>query len=134
MIDIPLAELQFRFVRSGGPGGQHVNTSSTQVELYFDVLGSPSLSEAQKTRLMDKLASYIDKDSILHLSSQATRSQLQNRQDVIARFQRLVNDALRVPKKRRPTRPTRASRERRLRTKRERSHVKRLRGKPHSEE
>ncbi len=127
MIDIPLSELRFRFVRSRGPGGQHVNTSSTQVELLFDVANSPSLNETQKARLLAKLASYIDKEGVLHLASQATRSQLQNRQHVIARFQQLVNEALRVPKKRRPTRPTAASRERRLEAKHKRSQLKRTR-------
>jgi ribosome-associated protein len=127
MIDIPLSELHFRFVRSRGPGGQHVNTSSTQVELLFDVISSPSLNETQKARLLDKLASYIDKEGVLHLSSQSTRSQHQNRQDIIARFQRLMQAALRVPKKRRPTRPTAASRERRLEAKRRRGQLKRMR-------
>ncbi|MBN1889309.1 MAG: aminoacyl-tRNA hydrolase [Thermoflexales bacterium] len=127
MIDVPLSELRFRFVRSRGPGGQHVNTSSTQVELLFDVANSPSLSEAQKARLLAKLASYIDKEGILHLSSQSTRSQHQNRQDIIVRFQRLVHSALRVPKKRRPTRPTAASRERRLEAKHQRGQIKRMR-------
>ena len=126
-MDIPLSELQFRFVRSSGPGGQHVNKASTQVELLFDVANSPSLSEAQRARLLDKLAAYIDKEGIFHLTSQATRSQHQNRQEVITRFQRLVNDALRVPKKRHPTRPTAASRERRIKVKHERSQIKRLR-------
>ncbi len=130
MLTIPLSELKFQFTRSSGPGGQHVNTSSTQVELSFDVSGSPSLTEAQKARLLDRLASYIDKAGVLHLTSQATRSQLQNRQDVIERFQRLVNEALRVPKKRRATRPTLASRERRLQAKRARSQTKHLRDHP----
>lgn len=127
MANIPESELHLHFVRSSGPGGQHVNKSSTQVELSFDVVGSPSLNEAQKARLLDKLSSYIDKEGILHLTSQATRSQHQNRQEVIARFQQLVHAALRVPKKRRPTRPTAASHERRLKAKRERSQVKRIR-------
>jgi ribosome-associated protein len=127
MANIPESELHFHFVRSSGPGGQHVNKTSTQVELLFDVVNSSSLSEAQKARLLDKLASYIDQEGVLHLSSQATRSQYQNRQDIVVRFRRLVQEALRIPKKRHPTRPTAASRERRLKAKRERGQVKRTR-------
>jgi ribosome-associated protein len=129
MPEIPLDELRFHFVRSSGPGGQHVNKASTQVELSFDVVNSPSLSDEQKARVLEKLASYIDKEGVLHLASQATRSQLQNRLDVIARFQGLIEAALRVPKKRRPTRPSAAARERRLRSKRERGQVKQSRRK-----
>jgi len=126
-VKIPLAELHFQFVRSSGPGGQHVNRSATQVELTFDLAGSPSLDEAQKARVRAALKSYVDKDGVLHLTSQISRSQLQNRQDVTARFVELMRRALRVPKKRRPTRPTAASKERRLEAKRRRSQVKRVR-------
>jgi ribosome-associated protein len=127
LVKIPLAELHFQFVRSSGPGGQHVNRSATQVELTFDLAGSPSLDDAQKTRVRAALKSQVDKDGVLHLASQISRSQLQNRQDVTARFVELMRRALRVPKKRRPTRPTAASKERRLESKRRRSQVKRVR-------
>jgi ribosome-associated protein len=126
-VKIPLAELHFQFVRSSGPGGQHVNRSATQVELTFDLARSPSLAEAQKTRARTALKSYVDKDGILHLASQTFRSQLQNREDVTARFVELMRRALHVPKKRRPTRPTAASKEKRLEAKRHRSRVKRER-------
>jgi ribosome-associated protein len=126
-VKIPLAELHFQFVRSSGPGGQHVNRSATQVELTFDLAGSPSLDDAQKARVRAALKSHVDKDGVLHLASQISRSQLQNRQDVTARFVELMRRALRVPKKRRPTRPTAASKERRLEAKRRRSQVKRVR-------
>ena len=129
-VKIPLAELHFQFVRSSGPGGQHVNRSATQVELTFDLAGSPSLDEAQKARVRAALKSYVDKDGVLHLTSQISRSQLQNRQDVTARFVELMRRALRVPKKRRPTRPTAASKERRLEAKRRRSQAKRVRSDP----
>ncbi len=134
MPKIPLEELVFHFVRSSGPGGQHVNKASTQVELSFDVVNSPSLSDEQKARVLEKLASHIDKEGVLHLASQATRSQLQNRQDVVARFQRLIEAALRVPKKRRPSRPSAAVRERRLKSKRERSQIKHMRRKAQPDE
>ena len=78
-ITIPLSELSFRFARSSGPGGQHVNRSATRVELLFDVAGSPSLTEAQRERALKALSSYIDSDGVLHLSSQTFRSQLRNR-------------------------------------------------------
>ena len=126
-VSIPMSELRFRFARSSGPGGQHANRSATQVELLFDVAGSPSLSEAQRQLILEKLSSYIDKEGTLHLVSQTHRSQLRNREEVVERFRRLLRAALQVPKPRLPTRPTRAARERRLRAKRRRSEIKRLR-------
>lgn len=126
-VRIPLAELHYQFVRSSGPGGQHVNRSATQVELMFDLAGSPSLSDEQKARARAALKSYVDKDGVVHLASQTFRSQLRNREAVTARFVELMRRALRVPKKRRPTRPTAASKERRLAAKRHRSEVKRER-------
>ena len=126
-LSIPLSELRFRFARSSGPGGQHVNRSATQVELLFDVTGSPSLDEAQRQRVLKKLKSYIDKEGILHLVSQRFRSQLRNREEVVERFQRLMREALRVPKRRVPTRPPRVSRERRLEEKGRRSEIKKRR-------
>jgi ribosome-associated protein len=126
-VRIPLAELRYQFVRSSGPGGQHVNRSATQVELTFDLANSPSLTDELKSRARFALKSYVDKDGILHLASQTFRSQLQNREDVTARFVELMRRALRLPKKRRPTRPTAGSKERRLESKRRRSSVKRER-------
>lgn len=124
-VSIPISELQFRFARSSGPGGQHVNRSATQVELLFDVAGSPSLDEVQRRRVLRKLKSRIDKEGVLHLISQETRSQFRNREEVVERFQELMREALRVPKSRRPTRPSRGARERRLEDKRRRSGTKR---------
>ena len=124
-VSIPMSELHFRFARSSGPGGQHVNRSATQVELLFDVANSPSLNETQRRRVLRKLKSRIDKEGVLHLVSQETRSQLRNREEVVERFQELMREALRVPKRRLPTRPTRAARERRLATKRRRGETKR---------
>ena len=129
-VKIPVAELRFQFVRSSGPGGQHVNRSATQVELTFDLANSPSLSGEQKARARLALKSYVDKDGILHLASQTFRSQLQNREDVTARFVELMRRALHIPKKRRPTRPTAGSKERRLESKRRRSIIKRERHTP----
>jgi ribosome-associated protein len=127
-LSIPLSELRFRFTRSSGPGGQHVNRSATRVELLFDVAGSPSLTEAQRERALKALAPYIDSDGVLHLISQTFRSQFRNREEAVERFQTLMRRAMKVPKRRRPTRPSRAARERRLASKRRRSEIKRQRG------
>jgi ribosome-associated protein len=127
LLEIPFAELRFQFSRSSGPGGQHVNRASTRVELLFDVAHSPSLDDAQRSRILDVLENYIDKEGILHLVSQTSRSQWRNREDVTARFQQLLRRALRRRKQRRPTRPTRASKEQRLAEKRKKSEVKRTR-------
>jgi len=128
-LTIPLAEFSFRTSRSSGPGGQHAQKSSTRVELLFDVANSPSLTGAQRTRILERLASYIDTAGVLHLVSQSERSQLRNKEEVIARFQALMGKALRRRKRRKPTRPTRASRERRLKEKKNRGETKRLRRK-----
>ena len=125
---VPRAELDFRASRSGGPGGQHVNTSSTRVELTWDVAGSPSLTEAQRALVRERLANRIDGDGVLHLAASEHRSQHQNREAAVERFVELVGRALHVPKPRRKTRPTRASREVRLQGKKRRSEVKRMRG------
>jgi ribosome-associated protein len=122
------SELTYRATRSGGPGGQHVNTSSTRVELAWDVSATPSLSEEQRARVLKKLANRINAEGLLLLTEGGSRSQHQNKEAVTARFQELLRQALHVPKPRKKTRPTRASREQRLRAKRHRSEVKRLRG------
>ena len=117
-VTIPMSELQFHFSRSGGPGGQHVNRAATQVELTFDVQQSASLNESQRARVLGRLKSAIDSRGVLHLTCQTTRSQSRNRAEVTERFQRLLRQALHVPKSRRPTRPSRAAVERRMQEKR----------------
>lgn len=124
---IPMEELKFRFSRSGGPGGQKVNRTDTRVELLFDVAHSPSLDSRQRRLVSTQLRNRIDAEGVLRLVSQATASQLRNREDVIERFRTLVRQSLRVRRKRMRTGPTRASRERRLEGKRRRSLVKRQR-------
>ena len=133
-LSIPLSELRYQFSRSGGPGGQHVNRTETQVELTFDVEGSASLDDSQRARVLDKLASVIDGRGVLHLSCQATRSQARNRAEVTERFQRLLQRALHVPKRRRPTRPTRGAVERRLEEKRRAGTLKRERSRQQLDE
>lgn len=122
------SELTFRASRSGGPGGQHVNTSSTRVELVWDVAGSPSLDERQRQRLLKKLATRLTGEGVLQLADASTRSQHRNREAVTERFREIVAEALIVPKPRKKTRPPKAAKERRLRAKKHRSEVKRLRG------
>ena len=124
---IPMSELSFRFSRSSGPGGQHVNRSETRVELRFDLAHTPSLSDDQRERALGRLASYVDTNGVLHLVSQSSRSQWRNREEVVERFRSLMRGALRVPKKRRPTGPSRQARERRLEDKRRRAEIKRRR-------
>lgn len=130
---IPLDELRFRFSRSSGPGGQHVNRSETQVELQFDVAHSPGLSEEQRALILLRLRGHIDTDGVLHLVSSGTRSQLRNREEVTIRFVQLMERSLRPVKPRRPTRPSARARARRLEQKRRRSEAKRLRGAPDEE-
>jgi ribosome-associated protein len=127
-VAIPLSELSFRFARSSGPGGQHVQRTETKVELLFDLAGSPSLSEAQRQLAMSRLGGRVDQLGVLHLTSQLGRSQRENRADVVERFRRLMAAALKPAKARRPTRPTTAARQQRLEGKRRRSQAKRLRG------
>ncbi|MEZ4646708.1 MAG: alternative ribosome rescue aminoacyl-tRNA hydrolase ArfB [Chloroflexota bacterium] len=123
-VRIPLAELQFRFSTSSGPGGQHVNRSATRVTLLFDVRNSPGLPEDIRTRLLTKLEGRLDKDGVLHIDVQESRSQWQNRETAVLRFQTILANALKTPKKRRPTKPSHAAIEKRLQTKKQQSRKK----------
>ena len=125
---IPLAELEFRFAASSGPGGQHVNKAETKVVVLFDVAHSPSLNEWQRGRILTQLASRIDKDGVLAVMSQIHRSQHQNRAEALHRLQTLLAETLKVQKKRRPTKPSLASQERRHTAKKRRGEIKRGRG------
>ncbi|MFQ5854732.1 MAG: alternative ribosome rescue aminoacyl-tRNA hydrolase ArfB [Anaerolineae bacterium] len=133
-VSIPLSELSFRFSRSSGPGGQHVNKAETRVELLFDVANSPSLTDAQREQVMRRLSNRIDSAGVLRVTSQATRSQKQNRELAIERFRRLMEKALQPVKKRKATRLSRAAKERRLREKRRRSETKKYRRGPRPDE
>ncbi len=118
------AELRFTFTTSPGPGGQNVNKVATRANLSWDVAQSPSLSDAQRARLLHELANRLDSAGALKISSSKHRSQSQNKQDAIDRLIALVAAALKPRKKRRPTRPTKGSKERRLKEKRIRSERK----------
>jgi ribosome-associated protein len=131
---LPLAELEYRASRAGGPGGQHVNTSSTRIEVWWDVAGSPSLSEAQRARLLERLASRLDAAGRLRLVAAGSRSQLRNREEVTERLRTVVAAGLDEPKPRKRTRPPRAAKAARLEAKRRRSALKRDRRGPPVEE
>lgn len=133
-LHLPRAELSFRASRSGGPGGQHVNTSSTRVELLWDVAGSPTLTGEQRERILERLANRIDGEGVLHLVSSEHRSQHQNREGVTERLVTLLRAALHIPKARRKTKPSRASREARLQAKRKQSEKKQSRGRVRGDE
>ena len=126
-LDLPRSELAFRATRSGGPGGQHVNTSSTRVEVWWDIAGSPTLTEEQRQRLTSRLATRLDAAGRLRLVSSGSRSQLRNREEVTERLVALVAEALKVAKRRKPTRPSRAAKAARLDAKRRRGATKRER-------
>lgn len=128
-LSIPRAELDYRATRAGGPGGQHVNTSSTRVELLWNVATSPSIDDAQRQLILHKLRKRIGVDGVLRLASAVERSQHQNKEDVTARFARMIEDALRVPKPRKKTKVPRSVKEARLKAKKNRSRIKQFRGK-----
>ncbi|MGB2226306.1 MAG: alternative ribosome rescue aminoacyl-tRNA hydrolase ArfB [Polaribacter sp.] len=125
-----LHECQFKAVRSSGSGGQHVNKVSSKVELQFNVAQSEGLSDLEKSRIQQKLASKLTQEHVLILQAGDTRSQHRNKQLVISRFLTLVKEALKVPKKRKATKPTRASITKRLETKQKNAVKKQLRKKP----
>lgn len=131
---IPGSELQLKATRSGGPGGQHANTSATRVELTWNARTSPSLSDRRRELILSRLSNRIDSEGTLRLVCDTHRSQHQNRKDVVDRFADLVAEALRPRKTRKKTRPTRASKERRLRAKKQRSEKKKLRGRVRRED
>lgn len=126
-LTIPLSELQFRFTTSSGPGGQHVNKAETRVILSFDVANSPALDDPTRQRLLHKLANRLDKEGMLQLQVQESRSQHRNREIAIRRFQALLAAALLRRKKRKRTRPSQAAVERRLKAKRQQSEKKQSR-------
>lgn len=124
---IPFEEIRISYTRSGGPGGQHVNKTSTQAELTFDLAHSPSLSNADRAWLLERLASKLDSSGILHISSQEFRSQLRNKNAAIEKLQNLLESAIRRPKPRKKIKLSKAAKETRLRSKKIAGEKKKLR-------
>jgi ribosome-associated protein len=127
---IPARELHFEAMRAGGPGGQNVNKVATQVQLRFSVRASPSLSDEQRARIEERLASRLTGEGELLIRATRHRTQLRNKADARQRLAELLASALRREKRRRPTRPTRGARERRLQAKHRRGEIKRGRSQP----
>jgi ribosome-associated protein len=127
-------EIVERFVRASGPGGQHVNTSSTAVELRFDARNSPSLPEDVKHRLIRIAGARMNQEGVIVIFAQSHRSQEMNRQDARERLVELIERATHRPKPRKKTRPTYASKMKRLEGKAKRSGVKAMRGRPKGED
>jgi ribosome-associated protein len=125
---VPLSELTWRFDTPGGPGGQHANRAATRAEVRLDLAASPSLSEAERERLVARLG------PVVTASSADARSQSRNRDVALDRLRSTLADAMREPRKRRPTRRTKASQERRLSDKRAQSQRKRDRRVPPRED
>jgi ribosome-associated protein len=124
-------ELVFRYTRSGGPGGQHVNTSSTRVELVFDLAGSRALTESERALARRRLRTRLDSEGRLRVVAQDERSRARNRAIAVERFCDVMREALRPPPPpRRPTKPTRTATEQRLEGKRRTGTMKRLRRPP----
>jgi ribosome-associated protein len=126
-ISIEDRELEERFVRASGPGGQNVNKLSSAVQLRFDVRHSPSLSADVRLRLERLAGRRLTRDGVLVIMAQRHRTQERNRQDALDRLIELIQRASVAPTPRRPTKPTRGSKERRLATKKNRSSIKSLR-------
>lgn len=129
-VSVPESEIELRFSRAGGPGGQHVNTSSTRVELRWDLEASQALTANQKSRVRRKLAGRLTKDGVLVLHAADERSQTRNREIALERFREVLGEALKVPRHRKPTKPSRSSVQRRLDEKRQQSEKKSRRKPP----
>jgi ribosome-associated protein len=121
---IPLTEIELRFSRSSGPGGQHAQKTETRVEAVFDVASSTALSDAQRRRLLARVG------PVVRAVAQDERSQWRNREVALERLAEAIRAGIRIERKRRPTAPAAAARERRLEEKRRRSKTKRLRQQP----
>jgi ribosome-associated protein len=126
-LEIPRSELTYRASKAGGAGGQHVNTSSTRIELLWNVRTTQALSEEARLRVEKRLATRIDGEGWLRVVSSARRSQGQNREAADERLGELVRAALVVQKKRKPTKPSKGAKEARLTEKKKRGETKRQR-------
>ncbi len=126
-------ELTEQFIRCSGPGGQHVNTSSTGVQLRFDAANSPSLPDSVRRRLLEGKDKRITDEGIIIISATDSRSQKANREEAVARLVAMIRGAATRPKFRVKTRPSRAAKERRIEGKKKRGDLKRTRGNVHDD-
>lgn len=124
---IPRSELSYRASRAGGAGGQHVNTSSTRIELLWNVWATTALDDEARSQVVEKLATRIDSEGWIRVVSSARRSQSQNREAAEARLVELLRGALIVQKRRKATKPSRGAKEARLTEKKKRGDTKRQR-------
>lgn len=129
-VTIPDAEIEITFSRSGGPGGQHANKTSTRAELVWNVAGSDALGPRQRARLQMNLRNRIDSNGNLRITSDTHRSQLRNKEEVLRRLEDLVRNGLKVPRTRVPTTPSRSAKQKRVERKRKHGEIKRARQKP----
>jgi len=129
-VSIPERELEFRVSSSRGPGGQNVNRVRTRVTLLFDVIGSASLSTADRRRILARLKTRINKDGVLQVSSQKHRTQNQNRTSAEERLGELLREALARPQIRRPTGVPSGSKRQRVEDKKRKARLKQLRSTP----
>jgi ribosome-associated protein len=126
-VSIPRDELSIRASRSGGAGGQHVNTSSTRIELLWNIVGTRALPDSVRDGVLNRLKKRTNADGFIRIVSSEHRSQLRNREAAEERLVKLVRGALTVPRARRKTAPTRASKEARLESKKRRAEIKKRR-------
>jgi ribosome-associated protein len=133
-IKIPLADLDFQFVRSSGPGGQHVNKTNSKVQLFWNVAESEIIGRNLKLRFMDKYANQISTAGVLLIESQTHRDQHLNKRVALQKLQKMIRSVARPPKPRKPTKPTKASKRKRLENKAQQSEKKKKRQPPKMED